>query len=253
HGGFRPYGGTFMCFTDYARGAMRLSALMGLPVVYVMTHDSIGLGEDGPTHQPIEHLASLRATPGFDVVRPADANETAHAWAQILRRGRPAGLVLSRQNLPIIARGKNGAASAANVRKGGYVLLESSTPTPDVILIATGSEVSLAVAARERLERAKIGTRVVSLPCREWFDAQPAAYREQVLPAGVRARVSIEAGVPMGWRDLVGDAGEIIAIDHFGASAAGTVLFEMFGFTPARVVTAAKKSITSAHATPEGN
>ncbi len=244
----RPYGGTFLVFSDYMRPSVRLAALQQAPVTFVWTHDSIGLGEDGPTHQPIEHLASLRAIPGLDVVRPADANETAHAWAEILRRSRPAGLALSRQNLPILerGRGKDKAASATNTAKGAYILYEASTGTPQVILIATGSEVSLAVAAREQLEKSGVGTRVVSAPCLEWFAEQPAAYRERVLPKAVRARVSVEAAVPQGWRDYVGDVGECVSIDHFGASASAAVLFEKFGFTPERVVAAARRSLTNA-------
>ena len=239
----KPYGGTFLVFSDYMRPSVRLAAIQQVPTTFVWTHDSIGLGEDGPTHQPIEQMASLRLIPGFDVVRPADANETAAAWLGILERARPAGLCLSRQNLPIIERGRGHAAAAAGVNRGGYVLLESSTATPDVILIATGSEVSLAVAARDELEKSGVGTRVVSMPCVEWFGEQTAAYREKVLPKAVRARVSVEAGVPTGWRDFVGDAGEIVGIDHFGASADGATLFREFGFTPAAVVAAAKRSL----------
>ena len=240
----RPYGGTFLVFSDYMRPAVRLAAIQQAPVTFVWTHDSIGLGEDGPTHQPIEHLAALRAIPGLDVVRPADANETAAAWVAILRNRRPAGLALSRQPLPVLPRGgADGAARTTGVAKGAYVLYDSSTPTPDVILVATGSEVQLAVDARETLEKAGIGTRVVSMPCREWFDQQSASYREKVLPAGVRARVSVEAGVPQGWREVVGDAGEIVSIDHFGASADAATLFREFGFTPQAVVAAAKRSL----------
>jgi transketolase len=243
----RPYGGTFLVFSDYMRPSVRLAAIQQLPVTFVWTHDSIGLGEDGPTHQPIEHLAALRAIPGFDVVRPADANETAAAWVAILKNAKPAGLALSRQNLPIVARSGAGAAGkVSGVAKGAYVLYDSTKATPDVILVATGSEVQLAVAARETLEKSGVATRVVSMPCREWFDAQTPAYREKVLPAAVRARVSVEAGVPQGWRDIVGDAGEIIGIDHFGASADAVTLFREFGFTPAAVVAAAKKSLKTA-------
>ncbi len=242
----RPYGGTFLVFSDYMRPAIRLAAIQQVPVTFVWTHDSIGLGEDGPTHQPIEHLASLRLIPGLDVVRPGDANETAAAWAALLNRRRPAAIVLSRQALPTIGRGKGEAASTAGVAKGGYVLLDSSTGTPDVVLIATGSEVALAVSARETLERADIGTRVVSMPCTQWFAEQTKAYRDKVLPPTVRARVAVEAGVPTGWRDYVGDAGEIIGIDHFGASADGATLFREFGFTPEAVVAAAKRSLKKA-------
>ncbi len=242
----RPYGGTFLVFSDYMRGAVRLAAIQQLPVTFVWTHDSIGLGEDGPTHQPIEHLAALRAIPGFDVVRPADANETAACWVQVLRNARPAGLALSRQPLP--TQDPAVAGKVANVAKGAYVLREAATGNPDVILIATGSEVGIAMSAAETLEKAKIATRVVSMPCREWFERQSKSYQEKVLPAAVRARVSIEAGVPMGWRDFVGDAGEIVGIDHFGASADAATLFREFGFTPEKVVAAAKRSIKSAAA-----
>ncbi len=243
----RPYGGTFLVFSDYMRPAVRLACVQQLPVTFVWTHDSIGLGEDGPTHQPVEHLASLRAMPGLDVVRPADANETSAAWGAILANARPAALALSRQNLPVIDRRTH--ASAAGVAKGGYVLIDggaSGKESPDVILVATGSEVSLALAARERLEKAGLSTRVVSMPCREWFDRQTKAYREKVLPAGVRARVSIEAGVAQGWHDIVGDAGRCISLEHFGASAAGTRLFAEFGFTPEAVVKAARESVKAA-------
>ena len=247
HGGTRPYGGTFLTFSDYMRGAVRLSALMRVPVTYVWTHDSIGLGEDGPTHQPIEHLAALRAIPGLDVVRPADANETAAAWAQILRNGdRPAGLILSRQALPIVPRGTDGYADTSGVAKGAYVLLDAEGGTPDVVLIGTGSEVQYAVAAREALADEGIDARVVSMPCREWFDEQEQAYRDSVIPPDVKARVSVEAGVASGWRDLVGDAGRIISIDHYGASASGAKLFEEFGFSGATVTAAAKESLEAA-------
>ncbi len=245
----RPYGGTFLVFSDYMRGAVRLAAIQQIPVTFVWTHDSIGLGEDGPTHQPIEHLASLRAMPGLDVVRPADANETAYAWLAILRNARPAGLALSRQALPVVDRSTH--AKASQVAKGAYTLVDGSgSGDPDVILVATGSEVSLALAARETLEKARIRTRVVSMPCREWFAEQTRSYRDKVLPPSVRARVSVEAGVSMGWRDIVGDAGEIIAIDHFGASADAATLFREFGFTPEAVVAAAKRSIKAAGSAP---
>jgi len=246
HGGTRPYGGTFLTFSDYMRGAVRLSALMRVPVIYVWTHDSVGLGEDGPTHQPIEHVAALRTIPGLDVVRPSDANETAACWAAILKNGdRPAGLILSRQALPIVPRGEDGYADTSEVAKGGYVLLDSEG-TPDVILIGTGSEVSLAVAAAGQLKAQGIGARVVSMPCREWFDEQDQSYRDSVIPPDVKARVSVEAGVGTGWRDLVGDAGRIISIDHYGASASGATLFEEFGFTAETVVTAAQQSLEAA-------
>jgi transketolase len=260
----RPYGGTFLVFSDYMRPAVRLACIQQLPVTYVWTHDSIGLGEDGPTHQPIEHLASLRAMPGLDVVRPADANETAVAWATILRNGVPAGLALSRQALPVIDRSTH--ASADNVGRGGYVLIDAgeghepaagrgargrrgswrASAAPDVILVATGSEVAVALEARLRLEKAGIGTRVVSMPCREWFDQQRKAYRDKVLPPAVRARVSVEAGVAQGWREIVGDAGRCVSIEHYGASADAQTLFTKFGFTPEAVVKAAKESISAA-------
>ncbi len=245
----RPYGGTFLVFSDYMRGAVRLAAIQGIPVTFVWTHDSIGLGEDGPTHQPVEHLAALRAMPGLDVVRPADANETAVVWGAILENARPAGLVLTRQNLPIWDR--RSFAKASNASKGAYVLVDGGADgmqSPDVILIATGSEVSIAVTARETLEKAGIRTRVVSMPCREWFERQTKAYREKVLPAAVRARVSIEAAVGLGWRDYVGDAGRIISLEHFGASADYQTLFREFGITPEATVRAAKDSIKAARA-----
>ena len=239
HGGTRVYGGTFLVFSDYMRPPVRLAALMQLPTIYVWTHDSIGLGEDGPTHQPIEHLASLRAIPGLDVVRPADANETAVAWRTVLEHNdRPAALALSRQGLPVLE-----ASKVTNASKGGYVLEDASTGLPKVILIATGSEVGLALTARERLEAEGTPTRVVSMPCKEWFYAQDRSYQTQVLPSVVRARVSVEAGVSMGWREVVGEAGEIVALDHFGSSAAAGVLFEQFGFTPDTVVAAAHASL----------
>ena len=239
HGGTRVYGGTFLVFSDYMRPPVRLAALMKLPTIYVWTHDSIGLGEDGPTHQPVEHLASLRAIPGLDVVRPADANETAVVWRQVLENtDRPAGLALSRQPLPVLD-----AAKVVDANKGGYVLEDSSQAIPAVILIATGSEVGLALAARERLEAEGTPTRVVSMPCLEWFLAQDRSYQQRVLPPAVKARVSIEAGVPLGWREIVGEAGEIVGLDHFGASANVKVLFEQFGFTPDNVVTAAHTAL----------
>ena len=242
----RAYGGTFLIFSDYMRPSVRLAAIQRLPVTFVWTHDSIGLGEDGLTHQPIEHLASLRAIPGLDVVRPGDANETAVAWRTILEHNdHPAGLALSRQAMPTLDR--DTFASAEGTARGAYVLVDGSASSgPAVILIATGSEVSLAVAARETLESQGVSTRVVSMPCREWFDDQDQGYRDEVLPPKVRARVSVEAGVPMGWRDVVGDAGRIIAIDHYGASADAATLFREFGFTPAAVVAAARESIQAA-------
>ncbi|MBB2902940.1 transketolase [Kineococcus radiotolerans] len=244
HGGTRPYGGTFLVFSDYMRPAVRLASIMRLPVTYVWTHDSIGLGEDGPTHQPIEHLASLRAIPGFDVVRPGDANETAWAWKTILETiDRPAGLALSRQDLPTFDRSQPGWGAADGVAKGAYVLVEASTANPEVILIGTGSEVQIAVAAREKLEAEGIPTRVVSMPCREWFDAQPQSYRDTVLIPGVKARVAVEAGIAQGWHDLTGDAGRVVGIEHFGASADYQDLYREFGMTDTAVVTAAKESL----------
>jgi transketolase len=237
----RVYGGTFLVFSDYMRPAVRLAALQQLPVTYVWTHDSIGLGEDGPTHQPIEHLAALRAMPGLDVVRPADANEVSVCWGQILKNTSTAALALSRQGTPTIDRSEFAAAKGA--AKGAYVLAESSTDVPDVILVATGTEVAIAMEARTTLEKAKIGTRVVSMPCREWFDQQSKGYKDKVLPAGVRARVSVEAATPFGWRDIIGDAGESVAIDHFGASADYKTLFQKFGITAEAVVEAARDSI----------
>ncbi len=245
----RPYGGTFLVFSDYMRPAVRLCALQELPVTFVWTHDSIGLGEDGPTHQPVEHLASLRAIPNLSVVRPADANETAQAWAEVLRRRGPAALALTRQAVPTIDRSTH--AKATGVRKGAYVLVDGGadgTEAPDVILVATGSEVSLALAARTTLERGGTRTRVVSMPCREWFEQQPRSYQNKVLPPEVRARVSVEAGVSMGWHDLVGDAGRCVSLEHFGASADGARLFREFGFTPEAVVKAAKDSLKAARA-----
>jgi transketolase len=243
HGGTRVFGGTFLTFSDYMRGSVRLAALMKLPVTYVWTHDSIGLGEDGPTHQPIEHLASLRAIPGLDVVRPADATETSAAWQTIIQHtDRPAGLILTRQNVPVIDRATH--PSTDGVARGAYVLAEASSGTAEVILIATGSEVSLAMDARDQLEAAGTPTRVVSMPCREWFLAQDAAYQQEVLPPRIRARVSVEAAVALGWRDFVGDAGECVSIEHFGASAPYKILYEQFGFTVDRVVAAAHASLS---------
>ena len=247
HGLTRPFGGTFLVFSDYMRGAVRLSALMKLPVTYVWTHDSIGLGEDGPTHQPVEHAAALRAIPGLSVIRPADANEVAFAWAEIIRRREPVGLLLSRQNLPVFERENerkgSGIADANGVRNGAYILKEAST-TPQVILIATGSEVALALSAQSELEKENIPTRVVSAPCLEWFAAQPENYRASVLPPSIKARVSIEAGIAQGWRELVGDSGEIISIEHFGASASYQKLFAEFGFTVENAVAAARRAMS---------
>ena len=241
HGLVKPFAGTFLVFSDYMRGAVRLSALMKLPVTYVWTHDSIGLGEDGPTHQPIEHIAALRAIPGLDVIRPADANEVVAAWRAIITRGRPVGLLLSRQNLRVIDRAKY--ADTSKVERGAYSL--NDVENPDVILIATGSEVALALDAASELEKQGIKARVVSAPCLEWFKEQDLSYQESVLPRSVRARVSIEAAIAQGWRNLIGDCGESISIEHFGASASASRLFSEFGFTVERVVAAAHRSIES--------
>jgi transketolase len=239
HGGTRPYGATFLIFSDYMRPPVRLAALMKAPVTYVWTHDSIGLGEDGPTHQPIEQLAALRAIPGLNVVRPADANETAAAWKAVLEdKHHPSGLALTRQNVPILE-----GTSTEGVAKGGYVLAEASNGEPEVILIGTGSELQLAVGAREALEAEGVRTRVVSMPCVEWFDAQDEAYRQSVLPSGVKARVAVEAGIAQPWYRFVGDAGEIVSIEHFGASADYQTLFREFGFTADAVVDAARTSL----------
>jgi transketolase len=252
HGGTRVFGGTFLTFSDYMRGAVRLAALMQLPVTYVWTHDSIGLGEDGPTHQPIEHLAALRAIPGLDVVRPADANETAAVWRTVLEHGdRPAGIALTRQNVPVFPRGKQADgqdwADASQAARGGYVLVDSPVALepglPDVVLVGTGSEVQIAVAARELLAADGIRARVVSMPCREWFDEQDQAYRESVLPPTVKARVSVEAGVAMGWREIVGDHGKIVSIDRFGASADYARIYEELGMTGEAVANAARDSL----------
>ena len=235
----RAYGGTFMVFADYMRPAVRLAALMNLPSIFVWSHDSIGVGEDGPTHQPVEHLASLRAIPHLDVVRPADANETSVAWGEILRRtDRPAGIILSRQDLRIVARGDE-YSSAEGVARGGYVLKEASEK-PRLILIASGSEVALALEAAAKLEEDNVPTRVVSMPCMEWFDEQGPEYCESVLPKDVKARVSIEAGIAMGWGRYVGDAGASISIECFGASAAGSKCFEEYGFTVDNVIKTAR-------------
>ena len=239
HGGTRVYGGTFLVFSDYMRGAVRLAALMRLPVTYVWTHDSIGLGEDGPTHQPVEHLSALRAIPGLDVVRPADANETAVAWQTVLgHTDRPAALALTRQNVPTLD-----PARTTGVAKGGYVLEEASDGQPRVILMATGSEVQIALAARDLLEAEGTTTRVVSMPCLEWFEQQDQAYRDTVLPPTVKARVTIEAGVAQSWWKYLGDAGVPLSLEHFGASAPYQSLYEQFGLTADRAVAAAHASL----------
>src|SRR6476661_1886389 len=257
-GNTRAFSGTFLIFSDYQRPAIRLGALMGVPSLYVWTHDSIGLGEDGPTHQPVEQLASLRAIVGLDVVRPGDANEVAAAWKTMLENhSNPAGIVLTRQNIPTWERGTGDAdgdtfASTAGVAKGGYVLAEASaggaTAEAQVILIATGSEVQLAVQAREALQAEGIPTRVVSMPCVEWFNKQDAAYRESVLPAAVKARVSVEAGLALSWREFVGDAGRSISLEHYGASADYKRLFQEFGITAEAVAAAAKDSLAGLQA-----
>jgi len=253
----RPYGGTFLCFSDYMRPAVRLAALMQLPATYVWTHDSIGLGEDGPTHQPVEQLAALRAIPGLDVVRPGDANETVVCWRAILEHtDRPAGLILTRQDLPTLDRSPAGYAPAEGAARGGYVLVDptvhgnvgsgSVKVVPDVIVVATGSEVQIALDARELLSADGLRVRVVSMPCREWFAAQPAAYQDQVLPPAVRARVSVEAATGLGWREIVGDAGRIVSLEHFGASADYQRLYHEFGITPQAVAAAARDSLRDA-------
>ena len=252
HGNTRAFGGTFLIFSDYMRPAVRLAALMKVPSIFVWSHDSVALGEDGPTHQPIEQLATLRAIPGLDIVRPGDANETSWAWKTILeRRNGPAGIALTRQNIPVFARGDGDAsgetfASAKNVAHGAYVLAEAPNGTPDVILIATGSELQLAVDAREALKADGVNARVVSVPCTEWFEEQSAEYRESVLPASVKARVSVEAGLSLGWAKYVGDQGRSVSIEHFGASADYKTLFREFGITTEAVVAAAKDSISAA-------
>ncbi len=239
HGPTRPYGGTFLTFSDYMRGAVRLAAVMKAPVIYVWTHDSIGLGEDGPTHQPIEHLAALRAIPNLAMVRPGDANETAYAWKAILENPEgPKGIALTRQNIPVLE-----GTSAEGVARGGYVLAEASNGDPQLVIIGTGSELQIAVDAREVLEGDGIPTRVVSMPCMDWFAAQDQEYRDSVLPPSVRARVSVEAGIAMPWYRWVGDAGEIVSIEHYGASADYQTLFREFGFTTEHVVTAARTSL----------
>ncbi len=234
----KSFGGTFAVFSDYMRPAVRLAALMKLPSIFVWTHDSIGLGEDGPTHQPIEHFAALRAIPDFDVIRPADANEVAAAWKIIIKGRKASGILLSRQNLPVFDRTKFG--SVDGVARGAYILKEASK-SPQLILMATGSEVSLAVESAQALEESGIATRVVSIPCFEWFNQQSQTYKDKVLPPSVKARVSIEAGISQGWREYVGDAGACVSLEHYGASAGANVLFKEFGFTVDNVVATAKK------------
>ena len=249
HGPTRPFAGTFLIFSDYMRPAVRLAALMGVPTIYVWTHDSIGLGEDGPTHQPVEQLATLRAIPGLDIVRPADAHETAWAWKTMMERhSNPAGIALTRQGVPVLERGEGEASSetlahARHTAQGAYVLQEGSGDAPEVIVMATGSEVALALEARTGLEAAGISTRVVSVPCLEWFEEQSEAYRESVLPAAIRARVSVEAGLSLSWQRYVGDAGECVSLEHFGASADGNTLYREFGITAQAVIDAAHSSL----------
>ena len=249
HGNTRAFGGTFLIFSDYMRPAVRLAALMQVPSIFVWTHDSVALGEDGPTHQPIEQLSTLRAIPGLDIIRPGDANEVAHAWVKMLQRRKgPAGIALTRQNIPVFPRGEQDEtgvsyAAAENVAKGAYTLLDASNGKPELIIVATGSEVQLAVAARKELESSGVKTRVVSAPCLEWFEEQSAAYREEVLPSSVTARVSVEAGLALGWSKYVGGHGESVSIEHFGASADYKTLFREFGMTVEAVVAAAKKTL----------
>ncbi|MBC7679043.1 MAG: transketolase, partial [Pseudorhodobacter sp.] len=252
HGGTRVYGGTFLVFSDYMRGAVRLAALMKLPVPYVYPQDSIGLGEDGPTHQPVEHLSSLRAVPGLDVVRPADANETAVCWQTVLGHlDRPAALALTRQNVPTLDPER-----VKEAWRGAYVLADASDGQPQVLLLATGSEVQIALAARDLLEAQGTPTRVVSVPCQEWFREQDTAYQRTVLPPDVKARVSIEAGIAMSWWEWLGDAGVPLSLEHFGASAPYAVLYEQFGLTAERAVAAAHASMSKlgmTHGSTTGN
>ena len=240
HGLTRCFGGTFLVFSDYMRGAVRLAALMNIPSIFVWTHDSIGLGEDGPTHQPVEHLASLRLIPNLAIVRPADANETAIAWREAISRRKPVGFALSRQNLPVLDRQK--FASAEGVAKGAYIVSDSPEK-PDVIIIATGSEVAIAIAASELLQLKSVTARVVSAPCLEWFEEQSDSYKESVLPKEITARVSVEAGVGAGWHKYVGEKGEIVSLEHFGASASASELFKSYGFTPENIADAAMRTI----------
>jgi transketolase len=248
----RPFGGTFLIFSDYMRPAVRLAALMGVPSIFVWTHDSVALGEDGPTHQPIEQLATLRAIPNLAVVRPGDANETSFAWQGMLEHTEgPSGIALTRQNIPVFKRGEKDEtgvviAGAENTLKGAYVLAEASNGKPKLIIIATGSELQLAVNARLQLEASGTPTRVVSAPCLEWFEEQSESYRDSVLPSSVKARVSVEAGLNLGWSKYVGPFGESVSIEHFGASADYKTLFREFGMTVENVVAAAKSSLKKA-------
>lgn len=246
----KPFGGTFLVFSDYMRGSVRLAALMQTPVTFVWTHDSIGLGEDGPTHQPVEHLTALRAIPGLSVVRPADAYETASSWRAILNRATPAGLILTRQNVPTLGRSAQELEKIQNgVPRGGYILDSDggSDDIPDVILIATGSEVSVALEAKNELNSDGFKVRVVSMPCVEWFDEQPQDYRDAVLPPAVNARVAVEAGSTVGWYRFVGREGRVVGLDHFGASADGSVLFNEFGITAFAVAQVAREIIRTAN------
>ncbi len=245
HGGIRPFGGTFLIFSDYCRGSVRLSALMEQPVIYVFTHDSIGLGEDGPTHQPVEHLTALRVIPNFVVIRPADATETVEAWRIALqRKDGPTALILTRQKLPVLDRSKPGAAAAANVAKGAYVL--QTEENPRVILISAGSELQIAIAAAKILAEKQVSAQVVSMPCDYLFDKQPESYRNSVLPPAVKARVAVEAGATLGWHKYVGDCGKIVGFDHFGASAPYEKIYQEFGLTPQAVAEAALQSLQKA-------
>ena len=234
HGLTRTFGGTFAVFSDYMRPAVRLASLMGVPSIFVWTHDSIGLGEDGPTHQPVEHFAALRAIPGLAVIRPADANEVAQAWKSILKRDKPAGILLSRQNLPVIDRATHG--NVEGVDKGAYILKDSKNPV--AIIIATGSEISIALEAQKILAEKNVAVRVVSAPCIEWFNEESTTYRDEVLPPTITNRISVEAGIAQGWRELIGDKGTAISLEHYGASASASVLFKEFGFTPQAIVDA---------------
>ncbi len=242
HGLTRAFGGTFLVFSDYMRTPVRLAGLMGLRSLFIWTHDSIGVGEDGPTHQPVEHLWALRAVPELSVARPADANETAEVWAAALENPGPTGLILSRQNLTTLDR--SGAHPGSGAGRGGYVIAEATGGEPALLLLATGSEVAVAMGAREILEAEGVPTRVVSLPCLEWFEAQPAEYRDLVLPPRILARVSVEAGSEQGWWKYVGSAGGCVSLGHFGASAAGAVLFEQLGFTAENVASTARKVLS---------
>jgi transketolase len=251
HGGVVPYGATFLTFSDYMRPSIRLAALSGVHVIYVFTHDSLALGEDGPTHQPIEQLASLRAIPHMTVIRPSDATETVEAWRAALLASGPVALILTRQKLPVLDR--SALAPAAGLARGAYVLADAPRPDPDVILIATGSEVSLALDARKMLDSDGIAARVVSMPSWELFAAQSQAYRDSVLPPEVRERVSIEAGTTLGWERHVGREGASIGVDRFGASAPGPVAMREYGFTPSHVVDTVRTVLAGIRARPKAS